>query len=116
MSLADKGLESKVHADAATTIESNGGEIVAIRVRFAGNVQGVGFRYRTRELALAFPVSGYVKNLPNGEVELTVEGCTTAVWALVAAVERRMRSNINQTTSEMIAVTGEFAGFEIRTT
>lgn len=81
---------------------------------FAGNVQGVGFRYRTRETALDFPISGYVQNLPNGDVELTVEGGTSAVARFIEAIERRMRSHIKQTQIEDRPYVGEFAGFEIR--
>lgn len=49
------------------------------RVVFHGTVQGIGFRYTTRGLANKFPVVGYVKNLPDGTVELETEGALEAV-------------------------------------
>ncbi len=45
-----------------------------ITVHYSGNVQGVGFRYATREVATGFDVSGTVRNLPDGRVELVAEG------------------------------------------
>lgn len=41
---------------------------------FAGRVQGVGFRYSTKQLAKGFDVLGWVKNLPDGRVELQLMG------------------------------------------
>ena len=40
----------------------------------AGRVQGVGFRYSTKNLAKGFDVLGWVKNLPDGRVELQIQG------------------------------------------
>jgi acylphosphatase len=46
--------------------------MVAKQVFYSGRVQGVGFRYATRRLAAGFEVSGWVRNLPDGRVELLV--------------------------------------------
>ncbi|MDB6025794.1 MAG: acylphosphatase [Verrucomicrobiales bacterium] len=43
-------------------------------VFFLGKVQGVGFRYTTKTVATGFEITGVVKNLPDGRVELVVEG------------------------------------------
>ena len=45
-----------------------------VSISICGVVQGVGFRYTTHRLAQGLPVSGYVKNLPSGEVELLAQG------------------------------------------
>ena len=42
----------------------------AKHVFYSGRVQGVGFRYATKQLAAGFDVTGWVKNLPDGRVEL----------------------------------------------
>ncbi|MDA7882420.1 acylphosphatase [Akkermansiaceae bacterium] len=44
------------------------------RVIFQGRVQGVGFRYATKQLALGFELVGTVKNLPDRTVQLEVMG------------------------------------------
>lgn len=46
----------------------------AHRVSYEGRVQGVGFRYTARHLAKGFEVSGSVRNLPDGRVEIEVAG------------------------------------------
>ena len=48
--------------------------MIAKRAIFAGRVQGVGFRFSTKQLATGFDVLGWVKNLPDGTVELQVKG------------------------------------------
>ena len=44
------------------------------RIIFEGRVQGVGFRYTVKDLARGFDVCGWVKNLPDGTVEMQVMG------------------------------------------
>jgi acylphosphatase len=56
------------------------------RFRAYGVVQGVGFRDFVRRQARCLDLSGYVRNLPDGSVELEVEGPDAAVAALCAAV------------------------------
>lgn len=51
-----------------------------------GRVQGVGFRWWTREIALELRLRGTVRNLADGSVEIHVAGPTTAVEAFVARV------------------------------
>jgi len=45
-----------------------------VEVFYTGRVQGVGFRFTTREIAKGFEVSGHVANLDDGRVELVAEG------------------------------------------
>jgi acylphosphatase len=67
---------------------------VCKKVTYSGRVQGVGFRYAARRLAAALPVGGYVKNLPNGKVELRAEGEAAAVDEFLARVAQRMAGYI----------------------
>lgn len=48
--------------------------MIAKRAIYSGRVQGVGFRYSTKQIATGFDVVGWVKNLANGKVELQVKG------------------------------------------
>jgi len=48
--------------------------MITRKVIFEGRVQGVGFRYSTKQLALGFEIVGSVRNLSDGTVELKVMG------------------------------------------
>ena len=56
------------------------------RVVVRGRVQGVGFRWFVREHARTLKLAGWVKNLPDGMVELEVEGPANKVAELMALV------------------------------
>lgn len=64
------------------------------RVFFEGTVQGVGFRMTTRRLAQGRPVAGFVRNLPDGRVELLVEGKPEALDHFLAAIGREFAAEI----------------------
>jgi acylphosphatase len=63
-------------------------EIVSFHAVVRGQVQGVGFRYFARQRAEAHGVSGFVRNLPDGSVELHAEGAAEALDAFEADVRR----------------------------
>lgn len=86
---------------------------VARRYFFTGHVQGVGFRYKTQELAAAFPVRGFVQNLPDGRVEMHAEGEESALAAFSKALEERMSGYI-QSIEVQDVVMLQLKGFEIR--
>lgn len=48
--------------------------MIAKRVLFEGRVQGIGFRYAVKQIAMGFDVVGTIKNLPEGSVELEIMG------------------------------------------
>lgn len=62
--------------------------MTTVRLEVTGRVQGVGFRWFVREIARRADVSGWVKNLPNGSVEIAASGPDTAIAELVAAARR----------------------------
>ncbi len=84
------------------------------QVFYSGRVQGVGFRYSVREIACGFEVTGSVRNLPDGRVELTAEGEPAEVEGFLAAItESQLRSYIRGTDLSWQTATGEYRGFEI---
>jgi acylphosphatase len=85
---------------------------VCKRVVYSGHVQGVGFRNTAQWLAVGHPIAGYVRNLPNGQVELAAQGEDSAVEAFLAAVAQRMRGYISETTVEDAAPTKQ-RGFRV---
>ncbi|ASC74080.1 Acylphosphatase [Halomicronema hongdechloris C2206] len=55
-----------------------------VDITVQGLVQGVGFRYHTRQEAMRLGVSGYVRNRPDGAVDIVAEGDDDAVQHLIA--------------------------------
>ena len=84
----------------------------AIKTIFSGRVQGVGFRYRTQLIAQQFPVTGYVKNLNDGTVELVIEGDDIELSKMMDSVNKEMMDNIRQATSTEVSIAG-FTNFSI---
>lgn len=60
----------------------------SVRVHYEGRVQGVGFRWTVRRLAKEFDVTGTVRNLPDGRVELVAQGENGEVTAFLDAVRK----------------------------
>lgn len=83
-------------------------------VLFSGQVQGVGFRFKTHLIAQAYPVSGYVMNLADGRVEAVFEGESPEIDSLVAEVTRILDRHIRDAVVRDDEPTGEYKGFEIQ--
>ena len=84
------------------------------KVIFEGNVQGVGFRFTTRRIAAGYDVTGYVKNLRTGDVELVAEGPPDELQRFIADIQQAMSGYIAEARQEATGYTGEFDDFEIR--
>jgi acylphosphatase len=82
-------------------------------VYYSGHVQGVGFRYTARSIARGYDVTGFVRNLPDGVVELVAEGAAHEVDAFRREVRDRFFNLIRDERCEVQPATGEFTGFEI---
>ncbi|QOV88950.1 acylphosphatase [Humisphaera borealis] len=83
-------------------------------IHFAGRVQGVGFRYTARNIALQYDVRGYVRNLPDGRVELVLEGSEPQIDRVVEELRRKMSCFVRGVTMQNAPATGEFDQFSIR--
>ncbi len=57
-----------------------------MQIFYSGYVQGVGFRYTAKSVAAGFDVTGYVRNLPDGRVELVAEGTKDELEAFRRAI------------------------------
>ncbi len=78
-------------------------------VLFSGDVQGVGFRATTCRLAAGRPLTGYVRNLPDGRVELVTEGEPAFIDALIRDLHDHFGDMIDESASTTEPATGEFA-------
>lgn len=59
-----------------------------MRVRLGGHVQGVGFRFFARRRASLYGVSGYVRNMHDGTVEVVAQGAAEVLEMLLDALKR----------------------------
>lgn len=81
---------------------------------FSGRVQGVGFRFTVCELAAAFDVTGFVKNLHDGTVELKAEGTLKELNRFMHAVRAsRLGRYIANECIQWQEAVGRFKGFGI---
>ena len=87
---------------------------VRVGVRISGRVQGVSYRYATWQQTRSLEVSGWVRNLPGGDVEACFEGEEAAVTAMVEWCRSGPpAARVEQVTVTRQEYTGEFQGFMI---
>ena len=87
--------------------------MTARQVFYEGKVQGVGFRYSVKELARGFDVTGWVRNLADGRVELQIAGDETEVSDFLESIrDSQLKGHIKK---EQIHPIPHFSskGFEI---
>jgi len=83
-------------------------------ILYSGRVQGVGFRYLARAVAMGFEVTGTVRNLPDGRVELVAEGERAELEAFRRAIQdSELGGLVRHEDASWGAATGLFHGFEI---
>jgi acylphosphatase len=80
---------------------------------FKGHVQGVGFRYTVQRISRQFPVTGHVRNLDDGSVEVLAEGSTIMIEQFIDTISIDMARYIRAVHVEAHAYTGSFAGFTV---
>src|SRR6476660_317986 len=89
--------------------------MISLQVFYEGHVQGVGFRFTVRHIAKGFDVIGWVRNLPDGRVELQVTGDEEEVRAFLDQVgQSELHSLIREQTENKLNATIAARGFEIR--
>ncbi len=79
--------------------------MIRAHVYYSGQVQGVGFRFTCRQLASRHVVGGFVRNLPDGRVELVAEGDRRQV----SATSERHRRGARQPYSRQGSVRASLA-------
>jgi acylphosphatase len=86
-----------------------------VRLLVSGRVQGVFFRAHTRDLAQRLGLSGFVRNLPDGRVEIVAEGEEAALEELISFAHRG--PPLAQVTGVEVhwePKSGGFSGFSVR--
>ena len=83
-----------------------------VQVRISGRVQGVFFRASAEAEARRLALTGWVRNRPDGSVELVAEGSKTSLDNLIAWCRRGpARAEVEDVQVEWGLFTGEFTNF-----
>jgi acylphosphatase len=89
--------------------------MISLQVLFEGNVQGIGFRWSVRNIAKGFEVTGWVRNLSDGRVEMQVTGAEPEVRAFLEAIgQSELRAHIRKQVENKLEQAVVARGFEIR--
>ncbi len=86
-----------------------------IHIQIQGRVQGGWYRASACEAARGLKLAGWVRNRPDGQVELVAEGPREALESLLAWCRTGPRlAHVNSVNTEWSSPTGEFSSFEVR--
>ncbi len=85
-----------------------------LTVLYSGRVQGVGFRYTVKTVATGFEITGTVRNLADGRVELVAEGLRPELEDFRAAIlDAGLAGFVRDEQVNWADAKNEFRGFEI---
>lgn len=84
-----------------------------LQIIYSGRVQGVGFRYAAKMTARGFEVTGTVRNLRDGRVELVAEGERAELEAFAQAIREAGVGSLIKNEAATWAAPGGLRGFEI---
>jgi len=88
--------------------------ITTEQILFSGTVQGVGFRWTAERMARDLAVTGFVRNLADGRVEIIATGETVSISQLISRLADRFGLGIAGVERIPRSVVEEFSGFAIR--
>lgn len=89
--------------------------MIAKQIFYTGRVQGVGFRFSVKQLAKGFEVTGWVRNLPDGRVELQVLGGEAEVGEFLQEIQdSHLGGFIREKEEHAISRLENCSGFSIR--
>lgn len=90
--------------------------MVRAHIFYSGIVQGVGFRYAVQRFARELDVSGWVRNLSDGRVEILAEGSQENIQAMMDRVDERFGHSIRSKQTDFLSPTGMLTDFQIAPT
>ena len=83
-----------------------------LQIWYTGRVQGVGFRYKTTQIAAGFDVCGFVENLDDGRVHLLAVGDESETRAFADEIAKVMRDFIKSTDERADTADAEAVGID----
>jgi acylphosphatase len=88
-------------------------EQAAKHIVFLGRVQGMGFRFTALNIANRYRLTGYVRNLPNGNVEMLVQGPAETIDNCVCDIQDSFSGCVRQTDVEIVTLDPNLTDFKI---
>ena len=86
----------------------------ARHIYFSGRVQGVGFRFTARRIALNYGLSGFVRNLADGRVEMLIQGSEADIDNCLKDINRAFDGYIKNTEVTQKEPDPRYTDFQIR--
>ena len=86
---------------------------VQVHILYLGTVQGVGFRYTAQQLAMDFKLTGWVKNLKDGSVEILAQGSRPSIEKLQQNLEKHFEEFIKSKKVTTNESTSDFKDFKV---
>jgi acylphosphatase len=88
-------------------------EQTAKHILFSGQVQGVGFRYTANRIARRYNVTGFVRNLPDGGVEMLAQGSEQDIDNCIADIQDSFAGYIRDTQIDLVPYNPRHTDFRI---
>ena len=85
----------------------------AKHIVFVGRVQGVGFRFTAFHIANRYKLTGFVRNCPDGTVEMLAQGPADDITACIRDIEESFPGYIRETKIEEIPLDPQHMDFKI---
>lgn len=103
--------KSPEREDAVASEKEMSGEIVRKKLIFKGEVQFVGFRFQSKYLADTLGLTGYVENLPDGDVLMEVQGQAKVIQEMILCLHQKKPIRIDSIEEENLPVKKGEKGF-----
>ena len=87
--------------------------MVAKHIIFIGRVQGVGFRYTAHRMAHRHQLSGFVRNLPDGTVEMFAQGSAGDIDDCIQDIKDYFGDYLRETRVQEILTDPKYKDFRI---
>ncbi len=89
-------------------------EMIRKRIIFHGYVQGVGFRWRAKQIAESLRITGWVSNMADGSVQMEIQGTEAEIDRVVIGLQESRYIDIRDIEVKKLPVDEEERSFRIR--
>jgi acylphosphatase len=86
---------------------------VARHIVFIGRVQGVGFRFTAHSVANRYGIAGFVRNLPDGTVEMLAQGSDEDIDECIGDIKESLCGYVRETRIEEVPIDPRYKEFKI---